>query len=699
MLARWSEKVLKARLIVVFVWVALSAFGFYGANNLDKYLTTSLEVPGSDSAIANQLLDQHFKENTEGTFTVMYAFEQATKQEIADFNIRILKASSVIPNSEIIQSKAFAGTLYANIGTSFELKQAAEYTKALRAALLVQGLSGALVTGPPAIKSDVAPILSSDLHRGQVIAIFLALLLLMATLGFSWAVLIPLIFGISTIATSLGIIYLLAHKFLMVLYIPNIVELIGLGLAIDYSLIMLHRYRKEQERSENPIGITMETAGRTVVISGLTVAIGLATLLLVPVPFIRSIGLACLVLPLVSIAAAITLQPVLLTTFGSSRNVKFGGLLALSFKPLVNLVIEKPGRVMAGSITFLAIAASALLWLQITPSSLTAIPDHLESAQALKIVTDKVGPGIITPHEILFDLGTNAGDPNMSVIRFELAKKIADSPEVFTVAAGDKWPYVDTSGRFMRMYIFGQHDLGAPETAELVNQIRQKYIPRSGFPDDVKIYLGGAPAQGVDLLKTITSTLPLIIFLILITTFLLLMRSFSSLLLALKAILLDLISTAVAIAAVVIVFKFGIGTYHLDQIEAWALILLFAVLFGLSMDYEVFLVSRMREAWDRGLSNKAAIREGMESSGAVVTAAALIFVAALSGMIFGHFAGLQQLGIGLAAGVLIDATVIRALLLPSAMVLLGKWNWWSPHSLASLVHGKASPLEKRVTRL
>ena len=144
---------------------------------------------------------------------------------------------------------------------------------------------------------------------------------------------------------------------------------------------------------------------------------------------------------------------------------------------------------------------------------------------------------------------------------------------------------------------------------------------------------------------------------------------------AIKAIVLALISIAVSFAVLVLVFKFGIGTYQLDQLEAWVLVLLFAVLFGLSMDYEIFIVSRMREAWDGGANNEDSIREGMRNSGTVVTVAALIFITALTGLITGHFAGLQQLGIGLAAGVLIDATLIRGLLLPSAMVLLGQWNW------------------------
>jgi RND superfamily putative drug exporter len=678
MVVRWSQAAIKARALVLTIWIALTAFGLFGASNLDQYLTTSLTVPGSPSASANEILNEKFKENTEGTFTVMYKYKQASAQEIANFKASVAEAARVIPGSEITNEKAFAGTLYSNIGTSFELKKAATYTTALREALIRQGLKGAFVTGPPAIESDVVPILSSDLQRGQIIAVALAAVLLIATLGFSWAVLIPLLFGLATISTTLGLIYLLAHTFLMVLYVPNIVELIGLGLAIDYSLLMVHRYRRELGHSQDPIAQTMKTAGRTAVISGITLALGLATLLLVPVPFVRSIGLACLILPLVSILAAITLQPILLSLMAAAPRSGFKGVLEFSFDRLTHVAIAKPRKVFASTVVSLAVVMSALLWLHVTPSSLSAIPPHLESAQAINTVTSKVGVGVITPNEIVIDLGSNSNTQEINSIRFEFAKKLAANPEVFTVASGEKWPYIDASGRYLRLYVFGQHDLGSDQTKLLVEQLRNVYIPNAGFPKGTKIYLGGAPAQGVDLLDSIKSSLPKIISLILLISFFILLRTFRSIVLAAKAIILDLISVAVSFATLVLVFKFGIGTYQLEQLEAWVLILLFAVLFGLSMDYEIFIVSRMREAWDRGASNEEAIREGMRNSGTVVTAAALIFITALTGLITGHFAGLQQLGIGLAAGVLIDATVIRGLLLPSAMVLLGTWNWWLP---------------------
>jgi RND superfamily putative drug exporter len=687
MLARCAKFSLRAQRLVIAIWVSLSVAGVFGAIHLDDQLTTSLEIPGSASAAASAVLQERFSENTEGSFTVLYKYRQATAAQIDDFKASLARAASVIPGSEITQEKAFGGTLYANIGTSLDLNQASQYTEALRTALKINGLDGALVTGPPAIKSDVVPILASDLQRGQLIAIALALVLLIVALGFSWAVLIPLIFGFVTITTSLGIIYLLAQKFLMVLYVPNIVELIGLGLAIDYSLIMVHRYRHNRDLTVDRIEQTMQTAGRTAVISGLTVALGLATLVLVPIPFVRSLGLACLVVPLVSIAAAASLQPILLKHLGGDSSKRFKGLLDNNFDFLTNIAVTKPKTTFAITLTAIGISLSSLLWLQVTPSSLSAIPSDLESAQALESVTSKVGIGVITPHTLVIDLGVERNAKDVTDLRFEFAKKIADNPEVFTVASGDQWPYVDPTGRFIRLYVFGQHDLGADETVDLVQQLRVEYIPNSGFPDSALFYLGGAPAQGVDLLNALSKTFPFVVILILFITFLILVRTFQSILLSAKAIILDLISIGIAFSALVVVFKFGVGTYQLEQIEAWVLILLFAILFGLSMDYEIFIVSRIREAHDRGASNEEAIREGMRSSGTVVTVAALIFISAVTGLATGHFAGLQQLGVGLAIGVIVDATIIRGLLLPSAMVLLGRWNWWMPR------HGKTPTLK------
>jgi RND superfamily putative drug exporter len=292
------------------------------------------------------------------------------------------------------------------------------------------------------------------------------------------------------------------------------------------------------------------------------------------------------------------------------------------------------------------------------------------------------------------DLGAPglAISPDVNNARLNLANKLLKNPEAYIVASDISPSFVDPTGQYLRMYIVGRHTLGSDEANEFVRQLREIYIPSASFSDETTIYLGGAPAQGLDLINALARSIPWILGIAIIMIYLLLLRAFRSVFLPIKALFLDLISISVAFASLVIVFRFGFGssifnTYRLDQMEAWSLIFMFAVLFGLSMDYEVFIVSRVREAYESGLSTKDSVVAGMAHTGGVVSAAALIMVTALSGLVSGHFAGLQQLGIGLSVGVLVDATLVRGLLLPSSMVLLDKWNWWLPQSLSTFIKG------------
>lgn len=719
MLERWTRTVIRHRNSVLITWVFLALLGALAGSKIDKHLTTSLTIPNSQSARASEILNNAFHENIEGTFTVVLKVGKATPPEIEIIKEKIASAASTIPTAKVTQEKVISGSLFANIGTGFTLLDAASYTEKLRVAVAASGLTGALITGPPAIEHDISPVLSSDLHRGQALAIFLAFLLLILMLGFTWAIAIPLIFATATISVTLAMVYLIAQKFLMVLYIPNIIELIGLGLAIDYSLLILHRYRGEMKNQNHSspaeaISRTLHTAGRTILISGLSVSVGLATLLLMPIPFIRSLGVAGVMVPIIAILAAFTLQPALLSYLSAERleSKGFQGLLSQKgsaqgpWGKVTTLILRRPKTILILSLAVLGTLASALIWLQPTPSSLTSIPSSLESSRALSLVTQRVGVGIITPNEIVIDLGRSnqASSPIVDAARLKLSKQLLTNPEVFVVATGQKDPYVDPTGRYLRIFVIGHHSFGAEQSQNLLRQIRSQYISQAIFPQGTKIYVGGAPAQGVDLLDKVHSVFPWLVLLALLLAFLILVRAFNSLILPIKAIVMDLVSVAVGYGCLVLVFRFGIGksllgTYQVDQIEIWVLVFLFAMLFGLSMDYEIFIVSRIREAHTRGASNSEAIIEGISQTGGVVSGAAFIFVGALGGMVFGHFAGLQELGIGLALAVLIDATIIRGLLLPSVMVLLGRWNWWLPTSVAHLLKTKASPLEDSVARL
>jgi RND superfamily putative drug exporter len=650
--------VLRNRLLVVTVWVALALFGFYANANINSLLTTSISVPGSESAKADAIIESAFGETTEGAFSIFVTYDKnATKSEVALLQQKIKVVSAQFSNTHLVQNRAINGVLYANLQTPYDLQDASAITEKLRKSLIQIGISNAKVSGPPAIKYDVSPILEKDLQRGQIVAIAVALIFLFLTLRSIWSMLVPLIMAITIISTSIGIIYLLAHKILMVLYIPNIVELIGLGLAIDYSLLMVHRYKLDGD---------IKRTQRTILISGSTVAIALSTLILIPVPFMRSLGIAGVIVPLVAMAAATTLQPVLLSYLGADGpKPKFA---TNRFRLLATFVVKRPIAVIMISIALIAIPTSQLANLKVTPSSLSALPANLESAEAIKIATDRAGEGIISPIQVVIKLPA-VSDVNMA--RVKLASEIAQNNDVFAVATDRS--YVDQTGKIFRIFVISKNNLG--DSQELVRYLREI---SNDFPAGTEIFIGGAPAQGFDLVEKIKQTFPLIAIFMVSLSFVLLRRFLFSFLIPIKAILLDLISIGAAIGTAVFFMNNGLGVYKLEQIEIWTLLFIFSVLFGLSMDYEVFIVSRIRESYLEKKDNKQAIIDGLANTGGVVTTAALIMICALTGFVTGHFAGLQELGVGLIAGIAIDATIIRLLLLPATMVLLGKWNWSNP---------------------
>jgi RND superfamily putative drug exporter len=698
MLARITEFSIRTRVIVVIGWIAIIIAGLMTTNDLNSRLTTSLTVPNSESAIAEQVLNREFSEKSESLITITYKFGTIPKPEIEVLKSRTSAVVSSISGLSIIEQRPIGGTLFTIASSAKELPVAAFDIDILRSSLKENGLGNAQVSGPPAIYADVKPVLGNDLARGQIIAISAALALLILTLGFSLSVFLPFIFAAASITLTLTILDFLSHYFLMVLYLPSVVELIGFGLAIDYSLLIIHRYRSEA--ALNPqlakfdwIEKTLQTAGRTVLISSLTITLALSTLLFIPVPFIRSLGMGGVLVPISSALATLTFVPALLALFGERlrQSYKFHGLLRLGTAPgslilrFAEQIVRAPKRIFFGTLTLLILFALPIMALQVTPSSLTALPPELESAKAISYISTQAGEGVITPIVIMGEIRNSASVNNSSIdeSRLNLAGQLSQLPGVLTVAQGDKAPYVNQSGNYFRIFVFSKNSLGSDETRDLVKQLREKYLPESELSKYVNFYIGGAPAQGVDLIAKILKYLPLIVMGLILVIYLVLLRTFKSILLPLKAIILGAISLAASLGLLVLFMKYGLakalfGTYQLDQMEIWALVFLVAILFGVSMDYEIFIVSRMREAWLRGEDNESAISEGFVRTLGVVTAAAIIFISAVSGFIFGHFAGLQELGLGLTLAVLIDATLVRALLLPSAMVLLGKWNWWLP---------------------
>ena len=702
---RWTRAVLRYRPLLVACWVTVLAVGIVASARLPGLLSNSFGVPGTDSERARVMLERAFGERPDGTFTVVFPVarpsDKATRRALES---RLARAARTVPGARARPLRAGPGLLYGDIATILPLQEAKRHTVDLRRALRDPGGPPAAVTGAPALQYDLDPIVSADLRRAELIALPIALAVLVALLGVSTAVLIPFVFAACTVAGALTLVYALAHLTAMATYVTNLVVLVGLALAIDYSLLVVHRYRTELAGGgtrDDAVVRTMATAGRAVAFSAVAVAVGLGALLFVPVPFVRSLGVGGLLVPLVSLAGVLTLQPVLLSHLGSRSTGPSGPPAAGIWQTFGRTVTRRPWAFLGAGLAVLLAAAAAAATLGVTPGSISSIPGTSESVRGFHLLRDRVGPGIVAPTEIVVDTGSpgggRSGPGRAAIVR--LVDELARDPEALIVANGVHSPYVDASGRYARVIVAARHDYGDAETRRLVRRIRHDLVPAARFPTGTEVVTGGAPAQGVDFLARSYGAFPWLVLAVLGVSFVMLVRAFRSLVLPLQAVLLDLLSVAAAYGLLALVVEHGIGAgllgiEHSGAVEAWVPIVLFALLFGLSMDYEVFIVMPMRESWDEGADRAAAVTGGLVRTGRIVTAAAAIMVAVFSGFVAGRVPGLQQFGLGLALGVLVDATVVRLMLVPSLVYLGGRWSWWLPARPARLVRVAPSPLRQ-----
>ena len=723
--AAWTRFVVRHRRIVLAVWILVLLAGGFASSKLSAILSNTFSVPGTAAEQVRNTLQAHFGERSDGSFTVVFELAPGAGSTVPAAELRsgiaraVARATAVLPHGStgqfnLARTPAGATVVYGDVQSALNLAQAKGYTGRVRAALgTPAGVRAVYVTGAAAIQHDLDPVFNRDLKHGELmIAVPIALLVLLGVFGLSWAVTIPLVFAACTITGTLGIVYGVASVWATPTYATNLVQLIGLGIAVDYSLLIVYRFREELAAGrevEAAIVRTMETAGRAVVFSGIAVALGLALLVAMPLPFIRMLGVAGFLIPVVSILAAVTLQPVLLSLYGRRGIVRHPILRGKPADPDDGFWARLAGRIMKRPVLFLVAGASVLIamaipafWIQLTPGSTFGIPRSSQSVRGFDLLRQAVGPGAVAPSQILIQAprGTVLAASNQAAVA-RLVAALGRDPEVAKVYAGTGSTFVDSTRTFRIVLVAGRHDYGFPQAQSFVRRLRSSIIPAAGFPASSRVLVGGGPAQGVDFLHRAYTYFVWLILAVLVLTYFLLMRAFRSVLLPLKAVLLNLLSVAAAYGMLVVFFRFGVGQslfglYQFAQVEGWIPIFLFAMLFGLSMDYEVFLVTRMREAWDDGADNDTAVAYGLERTGRIITAAAIIMCAAFSGFIAGSIVGLQEFGLGLAVAIFVDATIVRCILVPSMMAILGRWNWWLPMPFARLVRVMPSPLDSRV---
>ncbi|MGZ4334399.1 MAG: MMPL family transporter, partial [Gaiellaceae bacterium] len=531
--ARWTRLVLRHRVPVLGTWVVILVLGALASSRLAPLLSNSFDVPGSDSERARQLLARDFGERPDGTFTIVFRVRHPSDRALrALLGRRVVAAAAAVPGAHVGALTTGGGIVFMDVATADDLQHAKAHTGALRARL--GGSPHAYVTGQPAIQHDLDPIFAADLHRGEAIAVPLTLLVLVFVFGVSLAVLVPFVFAACTIAASFVVVYLVAHELSMVAYVRNLVELIGLGLAVDYSLLVVHRFREEVAAGgsiDDAVERTMATAGRSVAFSGGAVAVGLGLLLLVPVPFLRSLGIGGFVVPLASIAATATLQPVLLSLLGArvAGHRREGPL----WGRIARTIMRRPAVfATAGGVLLLALALPAL-HLRLVPGSLTGLPSSAESVRGYDLLRRGLGGGIVTPTHVVVS-------PAAPAATKRLADALARDPETLYVASGRRPPYAASGAE--QVVVANRHEWGDAATRTYVRHLRADLIPAARFPRGTTVVAGGAPPQGLDFLDRTYAAFPWVVAAVLALTFVVLLRGFRSLLLPLKAVVLNLLS-------------------------------------------------------------------------------------------------------------------------------------------------------------
>jgi putative drug exporter of the RND superfamily len=704
-LTRW---VLAHKRFVVISWLVLTVAGIAAAGPASDALTPEFSVPGKEGWETNEAIAARYGDtggNTAPLVPVVTLPKGATvdspqvRAELAAVDERLRE---VLPGSRIA---SFASTgdrtfVSANGRTTFALayprpdpsSQFGEAPKAAKAA--GRALQGATVAGEPVRLTGIDALVEDSGAENEgtsvlleaVIGGFGALLVLIFVFG-SFLAAVPLLMAIVSIMTTFVPLLLLTGVTDVSPLVQFVIVLIGLGVAIDYSLLVVSRWREESSHGavgDEAIEKAMATAGRAVVFSGITVAIGLLALIALPLPFLRSMGYGGMLIPVVSVAVAITLLPVLLAKLGQRLDWphrRTDDRASRAWTRWAEGVARRRWLAAGVGLAILVALTIAVTDLRLGIHDADTLANSGDAKEALVALEDTgIGEGALLPHEILVEGGTNPE---------QVANELRGIEGIHGAVAPDAGDWRRDGTALVDAIPVA--DSGSEEGEATLASVRD-----TAHAVGPEVRVGGQPASNADFIDAVYGSFPLLLTLITVTTFLLLARAFRSLLLPAKAILLNILSVAAGLGAVVLIWQQGFGSELIWDIEAtgsipsWLPFITFAFLFGLSMDYEVFILSRMREEYDRSGSTETAVIRGIGRTGRLVTSAALILFLAFVAMASGPGSELKMFATALAIGILIDATVIRALIVPAVVAVMGRWNWWLPRWPARLLRVQPS---------
>ena len=737
MFAAWGHLVYRRRRLVLLlslVLLAVSAIPLaQGGRLVGQVLLRASESGRAERLIRDEIAPATTAQPSGTSLLVVFSARDDLRVADARFRDAMLTALQPLRDDARVQSvrtpydvpPAQATALTSRDGTRAlasvdlkdELRVAEEYYPELRALVRSDTLDIAF-TGTMPINRDFDRTLDADLQRAEYVSLPLALALLLFVFGAVLAALLPLGVGLLAIVGGLGGVYVISRVTDVSQYALNIVTLVGLGVAIDYSLFITSRFREELRHGaavEDALATALSTAGRAITFSGLTVAIGLAGMLFYQGTFLASLGLAGALVVAIAVLYALTFLPAVLALLGhrvDALRLPLGGRMRRGlWHAIAMAVMRHPLLVLVPTVAFVLLAGAPFLHLRLANTDVGALPPTAESRRGFDLLVGEFpGQNQSTVTVVAYFPDGRVLSPQHVDDLYDTSRRLAAIPGVVRVFGPlDIDPSFDR-GRYQALYAQPRESLPAEvqqllrfnvgehiavlaastskaassdDAREIVRAIRALPEPQGG-----ELLVTGRTAFELDTIAFVAERTPLALAFIVLTTYVVLFLLLGSVLLPLKALLANLLSVSASFGALVWIFEDGHLATQLNftpqSLDPTVPVILFCIVFGLSMDYEVFLLTRMQEEWRRTGDNEHAVAEGLERSGRLVTGAAAIMLGVFSAFALADVVIIKSIGLGLAIAVLIDATIVRALIVPAAMRLLGALNWWAPAPLARL---------------
>ena len=716
--------------LVALAWLILLVAAVPFAARQTEHLTSGgFEVPGSGSAAVERGLSA-FDDAQRSQLAVVLARRPGSND--ADVQAAIGRVRTAAARTDHVSLPADAGErtprstiVVIPLRVSGTQDDAANAATDLRKELEVgtAPAKGAPVelhlVGQQALWAGMQDLAKHDLEQAEKVGFPIVLLILLVVFGSLAAAALPLALGAASVALTGAAIFFLSQATEMSVFVTNIASMIGIGVAVDYSLFVLARYREEIAQGatrEEARRTAMRTSGIAVAFSGLTVMVALAGLFLIDAATIRSMAMGAIVVVAVSVLAATTLLPVLMSMFGRrayarGRTAIVGGLV---FRGLRNMRrrrgsthpsrertpfwVRWADRVMRHPVIAAGLSAALLLALAIPALSLEfgdgalrQFPQGNETRVGAELAAKATSSGASGPTQVLVTFESGKAD---KAALDSFVARVRRDPEAASVAK----PRLSEDGRSALVVVTPRHDPESPAARELVARLRA-----GASVPGARVEVGGSTAQVEDFKDLVSGSMWKILLFVLAFSYLVLLVLLRSVLLPLKAVLVNLLSVAAAYGVLVVVFQWGwfdglLGFDHLGYVNTMTPPFLLAIVFGLSMDYEVFLLTRIRERYDATGDTRRAVGEGLAGSARTISSAALIMVSVFAVFAFTGVPSVKEIGVGLAVAIALDATLVRLVLVPAVMELMGKWNWWLPAPLARVLpradfEGRAEPVK------